>query len=86
MAWVYRYAAGIDAAEPGFKKIVIRPRFDGGLKHARGEYDSVYGRIVSEWSGASLKVTIPPNTTATVHLAGGKTVEVGSGSYEFPVK
>ncbi len=75
MAWVYRYVAGIDTAPdaPGFKKIIIRPRLDGRMKQARGEYDSVHGKIVSDWSGTkegpfSLKVTVPANTTAKVYL------------------
>jgi alpha-L-rhamnosidase len=87
MAWVYRYVAGIDAGAPGFKKIVIRPRPGPGLTHAHGEYDSVYGKIASEWRGTpeafTLRVTIPANTTATVHLPNGRIAEVGSGSHEF---
>jgi alpha-L-rhamnosidase len=40
---------------------------------ARAEYDSVYGKIISDWNGTSagpfsLKVTIPPNTSAKVLL------------------
>jgi alpha-L-rhamnosidase len=75
MAWVYRYAAGIDTSlqAPGFKQIVIRPHVDSRLTSAREEYDSIYGKIISDWQGApagpfSLKVTIPANTTATVFL------------------
>jgi alpha-L-rhamnosidase len=46
---------------------------DARMTHARGEYESVYGRIVSDWEskpGASfsLKLTIPANTRATVYL------------------
>jgi alpha-L-rhamnosidase len=75
MAWVYRYAAGIDTSldAPGFKRIVIHPHVDARMPAVRGEYDSVYGKIVSEWKneprGAfQLKVTIPANTTAKVVL------------------
>jgi alpha-L-rhamnosidase len=73
MAWVYRYAAGIETDGPGFRKIIIRPRLDEHITHVRGEYDSVQGKIVSEWSGTAkgpfrLGVTIPANTTATVYL------------------
>lgn len=87
MAWVYRYVAGIDTAfdAPGFKKLVIHPRVDGSLTHARGEYDSVYGKIVTDWTGMpkgpfSMKVTIPANTTAKVYLpasAGARVTESG---------
>jgi alpha-L-rhamnosidase len=74
VAWVYRYAAGIDttSGSPGFKQIVIHPHLDSRLTSARAEYDSVYGKIVSDWTepGGSftLKVTIPANTSAKVFL------------------
>ena len=75
IAWVYRYIAGIDTfpSSPGFKKIVIRPRLDSRVTFARGEYDSMYGKIVTDWKGSaegpfSLRVTIPANTTAEVFL------------------
>ncbi|MCS6954224.1 MAG: hypothetical protein NZM33_15350 [Bryobacteraceae bacterium] len=68
-----RYAAGIDTDGPGFRKILIRPRLDDRITHMRGEYDSVLGKIVSEWEGTRkgpfrLRVTIPANTTARVYL------------------
>ena len=75
IAWVYRYAAGIDTTpdSPGFKEIVIHPHLDSRMTSARAEYESVYGKIVSDWSGTpagpfSLKVTIPANTSAKVFL------------------
>ena len=88
IAWVYRYAAGIDTTPdgPGFKEIVIHPHLDSRMPSARAEYESVYGKIVSDWSGTSngpfaLKVTIPPNTRATVFLPlvkGERLTESGS--------
>jgi len=75
MAWVYRYAAGIDTTvdSPGFNEIIIHPHLDSRMTSARAEYDSVYGRIVSDWHGTpagpfSLRVTIPANTSAKVFL------------------
>jgi alpha-L-rhamnosidase len=75
IAWVYRYAAGIDTttAAPGFKEIVVHPHLDPRMTSARAEYDSVYGKIISDWKGTSagpfiLKVTIPANTSAEVFL------------------
>jgi alpha-L-rhamnosidase len=73
VGWIYRYAAGIEPAAPGFKEIVIRPRPDDRVTQARGEYDSVYGKIVSDWNGTPsgpfhIKVTIPANTSARVYL------------------
>jgi len=75
IAWVYRYAAGIDttAESPGFREIVIHPHPDSRMSSARAEYESVYGKIVSDWKGGvdgpfSLHVTIPANTSAKVYL------------------
>jgi alpha-L-rhamnosidase len=74
VAWVYRYVAGIDTAldAPGFHNIVIHPRPDATMPHASGEYESVYGKISTDWSSSSssfsLKVTIPANTSATIYL------------------
>jgi alpha-L-rhamnosidase len=75
IAWVYRYMAGIDTStsSPGFKKIVIHPHLDTNVTFVRGEYDSIYGKIVTDWKGSaegpfSLRVTIPANTTAEVFL------------------
>jgi alpha-L-rhamnosidase len=72
--WLYRYVAGLDMdpQSTGYGRIVIRPRPGGGLTHARAEYDSVRGKIASAWSiegdQFNLGITIPPNTTATVHV------------------
>ncbi len=75
VAWVYRYAAGIDTTpdSPGFKEIVIHPHLDSRMTSARAEYESVYGKIVSDWAGNpmgpfELKVTVPANTSAKVFL------------------
>jgi alpha-L-rhamnosidase len=75
IAWVYRYAAGIDTfpKSPGFKEIVIHPHLDARMTSARAEYDSIYGKIISDWKGTptgpfSLSVTIPANTSARVFL------------------
>jgi len=70
--WFYHDLAGIgcDPAGPGFKKIIIHPQPVGDLKWVKASYDSVRGRIVSDWQRSEgkfvLNVTIPPNTTATV--------------------
>src|ERR687894_2929808 len=72
--WLYRHVAGIDLdpQTAGYGHIIVRPYPGGGLTHARGEYDSVRGKIVSAWSiegdQFNLGITIPPNTTATVHV------------------
>ncbi|HXN52522.1 MAG TPA: glycoside hydrolase family 78 protein [Candidatus Acidoferrum sp.] len=83
IAWVYRYMAGIDTSlsSPGFKKIVIRPHLDRRIAFARGEYDSIYGKIVTDWKATAggpfrLSVTIPANTTAEVFLPAAARAQV----------
>jgi alpha-L-rhamnosidase len=70
--WLYRYVAGIDLGTPGYSHIIIHPHPGGDLTFARGEYDSVRGRISSSWrvedGRFTLEVLVPPNTTATVHV------------------
>lgn len=88
IAWVYRYAAGIDTTTnaPGFKEIIVHPHLDAKMTSARAEYESVYGKIVSDWNGTpagpfALKVTIPANTSAKVFLpaiAGAHVTQNGS--------
>ena len=80
MDWAYRTLAGIDALEPGFGRILIWPRIpsaasnpDGSpLTWARAEYASPRGLVRSHWQkrddGVEMRVTIPANTTALVHL------------------
>jgi len=74
MEWFYHDVAGIggDPTGPGFKRIIIRPQPVGDLTWAKATYDSIRGRIVSDWKRADgnliLKVTIPANTSATVFL------------------
>jgi alpha-L-rhamnosidase len=75
MAWVYRYAAGIDTTpdSPGFKEIIIHPHIDASMTSARLEYESIYGKIISDWKGTPagpfvLNVVIPANTTAKVFV------------------
>ena len=73
-SWFYQGLAGIrpDEAGPGFKKIIIKPAVVGDLTWVKCGYDSIHGRIVSNWKRdadkLAMEVTIPANTTATVHV------------------
>jgi len=72
--WMYGTVAGIDQdpSAPAFKKIIICPRPGGQITSAQGSLVSVHGKISSAWrkyaGGFALETTIPPNTTAEVHV------------------
>ncbi len=72
--WLYHDLAGIqcDPNGPGYARIIIRPQPVGDITWVRANYDSIRGRIASDWKrtpdGFALKVTIPANTTATVFV------------------
>jgi len=72
--WMMTTVAGIDLdpAQPGYKHVVIRPVPGGSLTYAGATYDSIRGRIVSDWKledgRFEMTVEIPANTTATVHV------------------
>lgn len=75
-AWMYNYSLGIQRGTDiaGFKQFVLKPTPDPDKKitWAKGHYDSIYGRISSEWKYETgrwiYKTTIPPNTAATLYL------------------
>ena len=70
--WMFQTVAGIDMAEPGFQRLVIRPEPAEGLTWVKAGYRSIHGQIATEWRSEggklTLAVTIPANTTATVYL------------------
>jgi alpha-L-rhamnosidase len=72
--WLYESLAGIkpDPEQPGFKHIIMRPEPVGDLRFVKASHRSPYGLIASEWQKQAgvfrWKVTIPANTTATVHV------------------
>lgn len=92
--WFYKCLGGIAPAPDaiGFDKIVIKPQPVADLKWVKASYNSVRGKIVSEWrtdgDKFKLRVRIPVGATATVFLpapnSDGQThLAVGSGEYEF---
>ena len=100
MQWAFQTLAGIDTDGAGFRRIVINPhpptaQSGGGPKPVewvKAHYDSIHGRIVSEWkrdgNRFALRTVIPANTSAVIHLPrtegetvteGGKPLEESAG-------
>jgi hypothetical protein len=74
MEWFYHDLAGIQngPGSPGFKQVLIRPQPVGDITWTRAQFNSIRGKIVSDWKREgdkfALKVSIPANTTATVFV------------------
>ena len=87
MEFVYRRIAGIEAKEAGFAKIKVAPHPVKGLPKLYAEYDSVRGKIVSEYSQKNGKieynVKIPEGVEAKIILPNEKPVLVKGGEYTF---
>lgn len=49
MEWAYRYMLGITDHDAGYTNVTLSPKFDYRLKHVKGNYDSVYGKISIEY-------------------------------------
>ena len=88
-AYLYQILGGIRPAEPGFKKVLIKPAMVGDLTFVNTHHDSPYGRITSNWRKENgqfiLDATIPPNSTATIVLPDGSSRDVGSGSHQWTI-
>ena len=75
-SWMYNYSLGIQRSPESvaFKQFILKPTPDPDkvMTFAKGYYDSVYGRINSEWKWETgkwrYKTTVPPNTSAMLYL------------------
>ncbi len=78
--WMYQVVAGINIEKPGYRQFSIRPIPDSRLSYAKASYQSSYGQIASAWevkdNNMTMKVTVPPNTTALITLPGAKAESV----------
>lgn len=75
--FLIRRLAGVEPLTLGFETIRVKPLFDRRVGRGGGDYDSVMGRISTDWSrhsggDFSLKVNIPANATALIHLPAAK--------------
>jgi alpha-L-rhamnosidase len=84
IGFVYRRIAGIEPLEPGFRRFRVKPVLDVRVPTGGADYDSISGRIATDWSydrtGAfSLRLAVPTNTTAEVHLPAGAGTAIREG-------
>lgn len=88
--WYYQYLCGIRSTS-GNNSFWLQPCPIEGLYNVNCSYNSVYGRIESNWRRKGNRfewdIVIPPNTTATVMLptshCGWETHSLGSGRHHL---
>lgn len=88
--FLYRNAAGIRAASPGFRTAVLSPLPNNSLKFLNCSYESASGRYVSNWrinddGTVTLHFEIPFGCNAVIDLprSGKKPFSADSGIYDF---
>jgi len=88
--WEYEYLGGIRALEPGYSKILLKPYPIEGLNFVNCAYESVSGRIESNWRKEGNRfewdIVIPANTTAEIAMPtanGYQSTTYGSGHYHL---
>ena len=73
-SWFTRGIGGIrnEQGHFGYKRFIIKPHLVGDLTFANTSMDSLYGKIVSNWTRKDGKMTlhveVPPNSTAKIYL------------------
>jgi alpha-L-rhamnosidase len=72
LIWDMGYIGGISAAEPGFKTVQLKPYPVKGMAYANASYDSVVGKIESNWKKENgefnWNIVIPANASANVYV------------------
>ena len=88
--FLYRRVAGIEALSAGYRSFAVKPLVGGGLTWARGEVETPYGRICSDWrleaGSFRIRVEVPCGTTCQLTMPGGgqHTLHAGTHTLEEP--
>lgn len=89
--WLYETVAGLQIGEPGYKSAVIAPQIGGSLTAASASHQTPYGTVASSWelvgNTLTMRITVPPNSSATVcfpvfgdvMLENGERLTIGNG-------
>ena len=71
-AWFYKYLAGMSPVKPGFLVSCIKPYIPKDLGYVKASYDTIYGKLTSEWRKQDGKlymdVSIPAGTIGHVYI------------------
>jgi alpha-L-rhamnosidase len=85
--FLYRRIAGIEAETGGYQTFRIQPIVGEGIDFAKGEVNTPFGKVCSEWKTKNetftLQISVPVSTTCRVVMPSGQEYLVGSGKYSY---
>ncbi len=86
--FLYRYIAGIQIEEAGYRKILFSPIIDCGLSSAEAGLETAYGYVSCSWrwegDTCSVAVTVPQDCGGTLRLFGrDEPIPSGTHLYRF---
>jgi alpha-L-rhamnosidase len=89
--WLYEDLAGIRPREPGYERVLVRPRIPTGLPGVRAAVLTPHGTLGTAWEQDGeqlrLRISVPPGTSAEVHVPAarrGDVRESGQGIWRNP--
>jgi alpha-L-rhamnosidase len=87
--FLHRVVAGIEAAEPGWRRIRFAPQPGGSLTSAAARHLTPYGEASIRWwldrTRLRVNVRVPVGASAVVELPGQPAIEVGHGQHDYDV-
>ena len=85
--WLYRRIAGIEPTGGGYRTFRVAPVPGGGLSFARGQIQTPFGILSSEWKiehGVfTVTVKVPVSSTCMLAMPDGSKRELSSGCHTF---
>ncbi|MDO4648453.1 MAG: family 78 glycoside hydrolase catalytic domain [Eubacteriales bacterium] len=78
LSWLFSHCAGLQAAEPGFKKILVKPIPGGSLTWVNCDYETPHGMIRLAWKIVDrefqLELKLPEGVSAEIVLPNGEKI------------
>ncbi len=86
VVWFYQDLAGIESSpeKTGYDELIMDPREIDSLSYVTASYHTVHGLVRSEWKREGNRfywsITVPPNTSAIVHIPARSPDDVREGN------
>ena len=86
--WLHKVVGGIRPLEPGYSKVLFKPRPGAGISWANTSLTTPHGTVRSKWhltddGGLELTVTVPHGVTADIELPNTVRHTIGEGTHTY---